>query len=680
MRNALLTLALVVGLAACGNSSTDNELTGQVKKVVHNTPIICPNYVTADLSLGVMRNGVGSMSSQDVWVTVEDKDQIKLLEEAAKSGAIINAKYNVALIITAGIFYFVRKRAYNTLKMEFDAEAEKWGQMVGNALIKYTNSFKKRDDIIGLKGATGQTKKLYDETTAAVNEIYSSIRGIEAHVKNCVDKALTASIFNLRPMQEAKDDLEGSFQFDTGKMNDDELFEGETRVITVRASTFATEQLVAFKKCQANWTRLQDAASMRFDEKAYNGLLTDRDGLRTEITKAGISERWMSDHPLFGDLYQTTITALKEEAKTDPLSVAEKVIALKDKHVAISQRCTLLIRSMGEAQKAKETKCAEYGDVVLDPQDDPNVPKQEALVQESVVAGALASTDINHPGLVDAEIKLLTKLRLEVVKRAAAVASARHSLNLDTLNQTQRLASEAIERAAVCVADAEKTHARNTMERAYGLLSSARTRHKNGLTSQANINEDITAKKYLSASRRIETSLGHFEAAESEAKRCIAECRTLDEKKAQFEKQQQEMGRRRQAYQERIHGYGHRNVQVTQAPIIVNNHGNNDYLALLALQQAEEARWQHQEAEARRDYEQRQEAARQAERRAAEARAEEQRAEAARHRSYSSSSSPSSSSWDSGSSSSSGSSWDSGSSSSGGDFGGGGSSSSGGDW
>ena len=98
MRNALLSLVLVAGLAACGNSSTDNELTGQVKKVVHHTPIVCPNFVAADISLGVMRNGVGSMSSQDVWVTVEDKDQVKLLEEAAKSGAIVNAKYSVARV------------------------------------------------------------------------------------------------------------------------------------------------------------------------------------------------------------------------------------------------------------------------------------------------------------------------------------------------------------------------------------------------------------------------------------------------------------------------------------------------------------------------------------------------------------------------------------------------------
>src|SRR5579859_447764 len=67
LRSALLAIAISFASAACGacgNSSVGNELEGQVKKVVKRTPIFCSDYVEADVSLGVIRNGVGSMSQE----------------------------------------------------------------------------------------------------------------------------------------------------------------------------------------------------------------------------------------------------------------------------------------------------------------------------------------------------------------------------------------------------------------------------------------------------------------------------------------------------------------------------------------------------------------------------------------------------------------------------------------
>lgn len=82
-------------LSGCGYSSSQNEMVGQVKKVVHNTPIICSNYVDADISLGVMKNGTGSMSHEDVWVTVDKESDIALLEKAAKTGDLVRVNYGV---------------------------------------------------------------------------------------------------------------------------------------------------------------------------------------------------------------------------------------------------------------------------------------------------------------------------------------------------------------------------------------------------------------------------------------------------------------------------------------------------------------------------------------------------------------------------------------------------------
>lgn len=81
-------------LLACGFSSVDNEMTGQVKKTMHNTPLVCPDHTDADISLGVMRDGVGSMSTQDIWVVVPPHLQEEV-EHFAETGEIVNAKYNV---------------------------------------------------------------------------------------------------------------------------------------------------------------------------------------------------------------------------------------------------------------------------------------------------------------------------------------------------------------------------------------------------------------------------------------------------------------------------------------------------------------------------------------------------------------------------------------------------------
>ena len=72
----------------------DSELIGQVKKVQRHTPILCSGYVAADISLGVLRRGVGSMSTQDVWVTVTEEAHRQLLVTAAESGALVKIRYD----------------------------------------------------------------------------------------------------------------------------------------------------------------------------------------------------------------------------------------------------------------------------------------------------------------------------------------------------------------------------------------------------------------------------------------------------------------------------------------------------------------------------------------------------------------------------------------------------------
>jgi hypothetical protein len=89
---ALATLAL--SLTACGYKSRDTEAVGQVKRVFGNTPLLCPDYYAADLSLGVMRNGSGSMSGQDIGIVI-NKHDLEVTKKAAETGDIVKITYDM---------------------------------------------------------------------------------------------------------------------------------------------------------------------------------------------------------------------------------------------------------------------------------------------------------------------------------------------------------------------------------------------------------------------------------------------------------------------------------------------------------------------------------------------------------------------------------------------------------
>lgn len=95
MKKIALSLILFLGAcSACGMSARNNELVGQVKKVVDVTPVLCGDYTMADISLGIIRNGTGSMSKEDVEVVVNPADVV-LLKKAAETGALVKITYDI---------------------------------------------------------------------------------------------------------------------------------------------------------------------------------------------------------------------------------------------------------------------------------------------------------------------------------------------------------------------------------------------------------------------------------------------------------------------------------------------------------------------------------------------------------------------------------------------------------
>lgn len=90
----VLCVGSLLLLTTCGYSQKDGDLIGQAKKVSSRTNILCPNYKMVDVSLGILQNGVGSMSGQDMWLQLTNEADYALLRDAASHGKIVKLTYN----------------------------------------------------------------------------------------------------------------------------------------------------------------------------------------------------------------------------------------------------------------------------------------------------------------------------------------------------------------------------------------------------------------------------------------------------------------------------------------------------------------------------------------------------------------------------------------------------------
>lgn len=96
---SLILLISIAGSGCFGYSAKNNELIGQVKKVISVTPLLCPDRSEVDVSLGVMRNGVGSMSHEDFLAVIEDPTVMRTLKKAAETGSLIKVNYDTKRVV-----------------------------------------------------------------------------------------------------------------------------------------------------------------------------------------------------------------------------------------------------------------------------------------------------------------------------------------------------------------------------------------------------------------------------------------------------------------------------------------------------------------------------------------------------------------------------------------------------
>ena len=75
-------------------AATDIVSVGQVKTVMNMTPMACNKFVDMSLSLGVMRNGAGSVSTEDVWMNLNTIEQIEIARRSQENGNLVRVTYD----------------------------------------------------------------------------------------------------------------------------------------------------------------------------------------------------------------------------------------------------------------------------------------------------------------------------------------------------------------------------------------------------------------------------------------------------------------------------------------------------------------------------------------------------------------------------------------------------------
>jgi len=100
MKRLVLVFALTV--FGCGNSSVNNELVAQPKRMHNVTPIVCGDRVDVDLSLGFVKDGVGSMSTHDVAMRVNDMRHVDTLNTAIQTNKLVKVTYNERRFVWCG--------------------------------------------------------------------------------------------------------------------------------------------------------------------------------------------------------------------------------------------------------------------------------------------------------------------------------------------------------------------------------------------------------------------------------------------------------------------------------------------------------------------------------------------------------------------------------------------------
>lgn len=88
---AVLILVPLLAISTGFGIGSEGELVGQIKEVRKVNPVICPRHATAEISLGHIKDGTGSYSTEDKLIQIPD-DRVEEFKRYAVTGEIVTAQ------------------------------------------------------------------------------------------------------------------------------------------------------------------------------------------------------------------------------------------------------------------------------------------------------------------------------------------------------------------------------------------------------------------------------------------------------------------------------------------------------------------------------------------------------------------------------------------------------------
>ncbi|OGL96801.1 hypothetical protein A2318_04095 [Candidatus Uhrbacteria bacterium RIFOXYB2_FULL_45_11] len=640
--------------------------------------------------------------STQVLKTSADKLAVEIdaIETAQAHEAFMRfVKWTMLILSLLGAiaFYLFRRMEFLRLQKQWRALVETWNERITNATTRYVDFYTDRDKCSRLEEATGKTRDLYASVTSSVDEIFALVQAMGVNLGKYQLIAAKATLFNTKPLVQAIAELESTFKFDTGQLNQADLFGNQTKILDVNPDQVMKDLQKKFEGTVEGWNKLKAASEVLFYTVREVFSHAKLDELFELVHQHKIPERWLRMHPLFGDdasdvKFWEELTTLRN---SDPIAFLERVEKEQEAEAVLESHVHELVRAVENAHSNRIEQSPDTIGVVCDPDDDPMITFQSARQEEDRLAGLLASGD--HVSEIQEQATKIVALYKKCAHQTATLASAKTGAEeaFVRMHASREKAIKIAPSAKDTVMSASKVHsnvssAEVQLHAATDFLAEADRVLEKAMRQQSE-------KRFLNARITAEKALSAFDKVTDAYKQAIHICEDLDQKKRAFESQLARMDSNRQAAEQKIAGYGRSSSLTYRAPKF-DSTSALDYIILQrqldeqqalwdrearAAQHAHEAELERQrqlraaEARRQRELQEAAEAAARAKRRRRQeaADAAEEAAAAARRSSYSHSSSSSygssyggssssSSSWSGSDSSSSSSSWSDSSSSS----------------
>lgn len=496
--------------------------------------------------------------THEVIALQEDLRPLAEHVSASREAARARAQLVTTVLIVVGlllafalVFFIVRSAQLSRRRKAFAAIADAWDERTKNAAGRYVEFYGKRDAILGLLELEGKTAALLEQVTAEVDGIYSAVAAMEAHVDACADEARRARWFRLAPIDRALAKIEAPFDFDTGVLNEADLFGPPTKQLRIDPQTLEAELESRFASSIMGWKRLETAAELRFHEAVALFPHTLLDGLLETAAAQRIPARWLVDHPLFGDEAQDK--TIWEEADQwrwkDAIAFLEAIEALRERHAAVEARLARLVavrERIAAVRLAELPEIAPAGTTTYDAADDPadtieDAKSAEIDLDRKILAADLASLDrIEEAAAATVALYEETAAQIQRIRDALAFAEPE-------VQAAQRLMDNALSALDELGRQAERAAGVHLFSRASTFVEVAARRLESGRAELDQARARLAQRRHLDAHRLAERAKAAMVAVREEAERGLEHIDALDQTRLAYERRVSEMSAVREA-------------------------------------------------------------------------------------------------------------------------------------